>query len=51
MTLPSAWIGRDRCGSVRAKGSTAGKTYDFGDSNTAFADSESGQVLKPLLVF
>lgn len=27
------------------------KTYDFADINTAFDDSESGAVLKPLLVF
>jgi aryl-alcohol dehydrogenase len=27
------------------------KTYDFADINSAFADSESGAVVKPLLVF
>jgi aryl-alcohol dehydrogenase len=27
------------------------KTYDFTDVNTAFEDSESGAVVKPLLVF
>jgi aryl-alcohol dehydrogenase len=27
------------------------KTYDFADINSAFVDSESGAVVKPLLVF
>ena len=27
------------------------KTYDFADINTAFADSTSGAVVKPVLVF
>jgi len=27
------------------------KTYDFTDINTAFSASESGDVVKPLLVF
>ena len=27
------------------------KTYGFADINSAFADSESGAVVKPLLVF
>ena len=27
------------------------KTYDFADINTAFKESETGAVVKPLLVF